>query len=103
MISPIMAHKVKGVDQHYSSHDYKELLAKYETALPFLLPQTVEKIKSELDQTKTEYRKTVSEQQKQIDELGKMVKMLWTKGNFVYSDEEKIMEAKRLHDSKNQQ
>ena len=56
MISPIMAHKVKGVDQHYSSHDCKELLVQYETALPNLLPQTVEKVKGELEYAKAEFR-----------------------------------------------
>jgi integrase len=56
MISPILAHKVKGVDQHYSSHDFKELLVKYETALPNLLPQTVEEVKGELENTKAEFR-----------------------------------------------
>jgi integrase len=29
MISPILAHKVKGIDKHYSSHDIDELRKKY--------------------------------------------------------------------------
>lgn len=60
IISPIMAHKVKGVDAHYSSHDFKELLIKYEIALPYLLPQTPEAIKSELEATKLDQQKKIS-------------------------------------------
>lgn len=46
-ISPIMRHKVKGVDQHYSSHDIEELLVKYQTALPWMVLETVEQVKAE--------------------------------------------------------
>jgi integrase len=49
-ISPMMGHKVKGVDQHYSSHDIEDLLGKYETALSWLVPQTVEQIKADTKQ-----------------------------------------------------
>jgi signal transduction protein with GAF and PtsI domain len=35
-----------------------DLLVKFKTALPYLLPQTVEKVKSELDATKAELTKT---------------------------------------------
>lgn len=62
VISPTMAHKVKGVDKHYSSHEINELKGKYKTALPYLLPQTTEAIKSELEATKMN-------QQKKIDSL----------------------------------
>ena len=47
VISPMMSHKVKGVDKHYSSHEIEELKEKYKTAMPYLLPQTVEKLKAE--------------------------------------------------------
>ncbi len=62
VISPILAHKVKGVDKHYSAHEIEELKEKYKTALPYLLPQTPEAIKSELEATKID-------QQKKLDNL----------------------------------
>ena len=61
LISPILAHKVKGIDFHYSEHDINDLLQKFKTALPFLLPQTVESVKSELENTKSEYGKKIEE------------------------------------------
>jgi integrase len=80
LICPIMAHKAKGISQSYSSHNYKELMEKYETALPYLIPQTVEKVKAELEETKTEqqvqiesmkaeHKKEKEEQNKKIEEL----------------------------------
>lgn len=65
MIAPLLAHKPKGIDFHYSSHDVEELLVKFKTALPYLLPQTVEKVKSELDQTKEE----LTESEKKYEDL----------------------------------
>ena len=62
LISPILGHKVKGVDNHYSTHGIEELKEKYKTALPYLLPQTTASIKSELEATK-------KQQQKKLDNL----------------------------------
>ena len=72
VISPILAHKIKGVDKHYSSHDVEELKGKYKTALPYLLPLTVAKVKAESD-------KKVSEQQQRIDSLERQVDEMPTK------------------------
>ena len=59
IIAPIMAHKPKNaVDGHYSSHLWQELLPKYKQALNYLLPVSVEKVKSELDTTKQELTAT---------------------------------------------
>lgn len=59
IIAPIMAHKPRNaVDSHYSSHDVSELLGKYKSALNYLLPVSVEKVKSELDTTKQELTAT---------------------------------------------
>ena len=59
IIAPIMAHKPKNaVDSHYSSHLAIELLPKYKQALNYLLPVSVEKVKSELDTTKQELTAT---------------------------------------------
>jgi len=50
IISPILAHKVKGVDKHYSEHDIKDFLENFKKALPYLLPQSIEKIKAESEE-----------------------------------------------------
>lgn len=59
MISPMLAHKVKGVDQHYSNHQAEELREKYRSALPYLLPQTVEKVKAEQVKARAEYEEKI--------------------------------------------
>jgi integrase len=62
IIAPLLGHKPRGIDFHYSEHDINDLLQKYKTALPYLLPQTTEAIKTELEATRTQ-------QQKKIDNL----------------------------------
>jgi hypothetical protein len=47
MIAPMLSHKVRGVEFHYSSHEITELLGKFRTALPWLVPKTVERIEAE--------------------------------------------------------
>ena len=47
IIAPMLGHKPKGVDFHYSEHDIKDLLGKFKTAIPYLIPLTVGKIKAE--------------------------------------------------------
>jgi hypothetical protein len=64
MISPMMAHKVKGVDSHYSNHDIEELKEKYKTALVYLIPQTV---------VYGESKKQLGDLQAQITDLTKEV------------------------------
>jgi len=62
VIAPIMAHKTRNaVDSHYSSHMWQELLPKYKQALPYLLPVSVEKLKTETDQLKAENDKLKTE------------------------------------------
>lgn len=58
IISPMMSHVVNGVAKHYSSHDIETFLAKFKQALPFILPQSIEKVKSELDQTTSKLTET---------------------------------------------
>ncbi len=62
MIAPLLAHKVKGADFHYSDHDVQELLEKFKTALPYLLPQSIERVKAESE-------KELSQQQHKIVDL----------------------------------
>lgn len=49
IISPFLAHKVKGTDFHYSKHEVDELREKFKGALSYLLPETVAKVKMEHD------------------------------------------------------
>ena len=80
VFAPLITHKPKGVDAHYSSHDITELLIKFKSALAWLLPVTVEKVKSELDQTKQE----LTETEKKYEEL---------EDKFVEKIDEKVGEA----------
>ncbi len=46
--SPMLAHKVKGVDKHYSNHEIEEFLLAFRKALPWLLPHTIEQTNARL-------------------------------------------------------
>ena len=45
--APLLGHKVKGVDKHYSSHELEEFLQAFRSTLPWIVPQTVEQVKAE--------------------------------------------------------
>ena len=47
LVSPLLSHKVKGVDKHYSNHDIVEFLQVFVKVLPLLIPQTIEEVKAE--------------------------------------------------------
>lgn|GEM_PF-1390846 len=55
--APLLGHKVKGVDKHYSNHDMDEFLQAYLDALPWLVPQTVEQVKAETQKKLEEDKK----------------------------------------------
>jgi integrase len=67
IIKPMLAHKPKGVDQHYSEHDIEDFLQKFKTALPYLLPQSVEKLKAE----QTHYEELMKDQSEEIKKLAR--------------------------------
>jgi transposase len=69
-----MAHKVKGIAQNYSSHESKELLSVYESALSYLIPETVGKLKIEVLETKKQYETKFQIQQNQIQNQQKQMK-----------------------------
>lgn len=46
--SSMLAHKVKGVDKHYSNHDIEEFLLAFREALPWLLPHTIEQTNAQI-------------------------------------------------------
>lgn len=76
MISQILAHKVKGIDFSYSEHNYQELLIKFKTALPYLLPQSVESVKVELEATKSGYETKITNQRVEIIKLSDALKTI---------------------------
>jgi hypothetical protein len=47
VVSVLMAHKVKGVDKHYSHHEILEFKEACQAALPWLVPKTVEDVEAE--------------------------------------------------------
>jgi integrase len=57
LIAPLLGHKVKGVDFHYSSHDLDELLQVFKSALPWLLPESIEELKAKTQKEIAEERK----------------------------------------------
>ena len=67
IISPLLGHKVKGVDKHYSNHEIDEFLQAYVSALPWLVPQTIEDVKAETEQVKVDTAKKLDEDKKGID------------------------------------
>jgi hypothetical protein len=90
IIAPLLAHKAKGIDQHYSEHDLNDLLVKFKTALPYLLPQTVEKVKSELDATKAELTETETKLLEATDAIRKINEYLAKSTTEMQNDAQKI-------------
>ena len=82
LISPLMAHKIAGIAQNYSSHDCKELIGKYETALPYLIPKSNSVLESELKETESKFKN----QQQQIEELQNLVKKYFHDDDILRND-----------------
>ncbi len=61
LISPLISHKVKGIDQHYSNHDIDEFLQVFVKALPLLVPQTVEEVKAESEAKFSKQEKSITQ------------------------------------------
>lgn len=76
IIAPLLGHKAKGIDFHYSEHDVSDLLQKFKIALPFLLPQSVEKVKAEIEKTKKENAKQIDEVKEKLFRLADIVQIL---------------------------
>ncbi len=70
--SPMLAHKVKGIDKHYSNHDVEEFLLAYRSALSWLLPHTIEQTNARVinDQKRiTQLENDLASMQKQYSTL----------------------------------
>jgi hypothetical protein len=59
IIAPILGHKLKGTDFHYSEHDIEDFKEKFRSALPYLLPQSVEVLKAETQKTNLLFREEI--------------------------------------------
>jgi hypothetical protein len=73
MIKPILAHKVKDVEYHYSNHQVDELRENFKSALPWLIPESLEQVKAETQKKLAEEQKRlVSLEYENTDLKGKM-------------------------------
>jgi hypothetical protein len=61
LIKPMLAHKVRGFEYHYSSHKASELLENFKNALSWLIPKSVEEVeaysKKKLEEERSERTK----------------------------------------------
>ncbi len=78
IISPLMAHKAKGIAQSYSDHNISELMQAYIQALPYLIPRTASQIEAELTETKAETNLIKTENKALQDKLTKVDNFLTT-------------------------
>ena len=101
LISPILAHKVKGVDAHYSSHDISELLEKYKSALNYLLPLSVEKIKTEADKVKEENEKRIKFLEQRLLDNGLSINKMMTDFNQLKATFEELEKLKAEEERNN--
>jgi seryl-tRNA synthetase len=62
IIAPVLGHKAHGIDFHYSEHDITDLMQKFRTALPYLLPESIENLKAET-------QKEIAEEKKKVNNL----------------------------------
>jgi hypothetical protein len=76
IISPMLAHKVKGVDKHYSEHSIEDFLGKFKKALPYLLPLTVEKLKAEQEEMSSEITENFRELNALKQNVAKIVPLM---------------------------
>jgi hypothetical protein len=78
LISPLISHKVKGVDKHYSNHDIDEFLQVFAKALPLLIPKTVEEVQTKLDEDERKISSIVTKNEtliKKVDDLSQLIGM----------------------------
>jgi len=90
IIAPLLSHKAKGIDSHYSAHTVESLLAKYKECLPYLLPQSVEKVKAELDTTKAELTETENKLLEATEAIRKINEYLAKSTTELKTDTQKI-------------
>jgi len=95
IIAPILGHKPKGTDFHYSEHDIKDLMEKFRMALPYLLPQSMEVLKAEAQRANLLFsekidglRKTTFELRERLADVGNFVRC-YIESSQQLSDNEK--------------
>lgn len=94
MIAPFLGHKIHGIDSSYSQHTIDDLLIKFKTALPYLLPITVEKVKSELDTTKQELTDTEAKLQEATNAIAKINQYLAKETTETKAETEKVKQIR---------
>jgi hypothetical protein len=88
MISPFLAHRVKGTDAHYSNHQVDELRESFRIALPYLLPQSIEKVKAETQLKLTQLETNLN---KATEDLAKLQPL-----TALFTNEEQLKQFIRL-------
>jgi hypothetical protein len=81
--APLLGHKVKGVDQHYSNHELEEFLQAFRGTLPWMVPQTVEQVKADT-------QKKLEADRKKLTNLEFDNTNLKSRVNTLNTDQEKI-------------
>ena len=101
MIAPMLGHKPKNaVDFHYSDHLWQELLPKYKSALPYLLPQSVEKLKAEADKVKEENEKRIKFLEQRLLDNGLSINKMMTDFNQLKATFEELEKLKAKEECK---
>ena len=78
LVSPMLGHKVKGVDKHYSNHDIEEFLQVFVKALPLLVPLSVEQVRAESLQKLEEEKKAITSLEYENNELKTKINQVHT-------------------------
>jgi site-specific recombinase XerD len=102
IIKPLLAHKPKGSDFNYSVHEIMDFMDKFRSALPYLLPQSVEVLKAEAQKTNLLFKEEIEtlenrtlELQKKLDEFREWVSSDIEFGH--YSKEEKEFLRRKMN------
>ncbi len=100
----LVSHSPKGIESSYENFDGKDdkpnedLLALFKQCLPYLIPETIPELKTELNKQKVETEKVKEEQQKKIIELQNQVDEMPSK---IRAEIEKLLpDLKKLYAQK---
>ena len=95
IISVVMAHKPKNaVEGHYSSHMWLDMLPKYKQALNYLLPVSVEKLKTETEQMKEQNEKRIKFLEQRLLDNGLSINKMMTDFNQLKATFEELQKLK---------
>lgn len=66
LAKPLTSHKPSGIEATYANHPDSDYLELFKMCLPFLIPETVGELKTELNKQKTELEKEKEQNEKRI-------------------------------------